>query len=592
MASTTGTPRTVALVAGSVTGAEDTCSWRVTDYLADGGFSSVYRVEPANPATRERFGSEARALKCVRGTTDELDLLRAEADTCMAVEGHDNVLAIVTSFTFDPPDSDGGHCLGLVLELAAEDLYQLGDRAAPSERGWAAIFEEVAAGLAHIHARGFVHGDLKPTNLLRVRERFTIADFGISAQVGPSRAAAIGSARTIAYWPPETRDQGKLGFDGVRRPPAEGWRASQGCDIWALAVSMHRLLTGRHITTGHAPEQQYELVCAGRYTVDDRLSTGWRALLTDCLAYNPAERRIRTAEQLRRRLAELVLPEDFAGVPWADGRPRIIAVLPVESELLALYQTKPAGRVQGAFVGAPGLLLDGYRHLVDVVLPTLAQQARDGQRAAARLETESERLRQLERQLAAREDPSTQLVLEAEYARTDQIGQAMAEVTHERDQLRAEYQELVRRLERLELARVDQTMPQPAPGRASAGSPKRVPAPRAAAPGVPVPRAPRQTGRPLGPVRPLPASASARPQSATRAAAAASSSARSWPEQQPRRGKRGAGVRAGQTAGVVLVLAAALLLGVIVAAYGFGTTPGAALGRIWEQLLSRAHGSG
>jgi uncharacterized membrane protein len=40
------------------------------------------------------------------------------------------------------------------------------------------------------------------------------------------------------------------------------------------------------------------------------------------------------------------------------------------------------------------------------------------------------------------------------------------------------------------------------------------------------------------------------------------------------------------------VLVAALLLGVIVAAYGFGSTPGAALGRIWQQLMVRSHGSG
>ena len=98
-----------------------------------------------------------------------------------------------------------------------------------------------------------------------------MADFGVSAPLESTRSAGIGLARTIAFWPPESATQGVLQADGVRRPPVEGWRASQLGDVWALAVSAHRMLTGRHITAGTTPEQQYELVCLGRYAIDRRL---------------------------------------------------------------------------------------------------------------------------------------------------------------------------------------------------------------------------------------------------------------------------------------------------------------------------------
>ncbi len=532
-------PRTpnVVLGPGAVVGSAADNRWRVLRYLADGGFSSVYEIEPATGETGDRYGPGHRALKCLWGTPEELGVLAAEADKTAAVEGHDNVLALVTWFTFGQSAHATPQYVGLVLELAAEDLYHIGDRVAPSERDWAAIFEGVAAGLEHIHARRFVHGDIKPTNLLRVGPRFTIADFGVSAPLEATRqAAAIGPARTIAFWPPETRDQGQLGADGVRRPPAEGWRATQRGDLWALAVTMHRILSGRHITTATTAEQQYELVCAGRYAVDDRLSPGWRRLLTDCLAYEPSERAVTTAAELRRRLGELVLPEDYGSVPWSDDGPRVVATLPVDGQMLALYQTQPLGRVQGAFVGVSGLLLDANRHLTRVVVPSLAQQARDGRRAAVRLAAEQDRVREIEERLAADEGPQTQIVLEVEAERTRQLSLAMAEVTQERDQLRRQYDELSRRLERLERDSHIRALP-----------------------------VRDVLAQPTRPALVLPATARARYRR----------SRFGWP---------------GRLAFVLLVLILAVLAGTVAAAYLFHTDPIEAVGSVWHELLGHLHG--
>jgi serine/threonine protein kinase len=319
--------RNVPLDPGDVVGVEDASRWQVVRHIADGGFSSVYQVQPATPATRLRHGPATRALKCLWGTPAELTAIGGEAAKMAAVEGHDNVLGLVASFRFELATQPYAHYVGLLLELAAEDLPRFAARVHLPERAWAAVFEQVAAGLEHIHARRVVHGDIKPTNVLRIGGRFAVADLGVSAPLESTRSAGIGLARTIAFWPPESASQGVVGPDGVRLPPAEGWRATQQGDVWALAVSMHRLLTGRHITPGTRPEQQYELVCLGKYSIDDRLGPGWRRLLVDCLVHDPAQRVVSTAAELRARLSDLALSDQYTGVPWPDDQPRVVAVL-------------------------------------------------------------------------------------------------------------------------------------------------------------------------------------------------------------------------------------------------------------------------
>jgi Protein kinase domain len=478
--------RTVPLEPGETVGDPPDSRWRVVRHVADGGFSSVYEVRPATPETVDRHGGAPRALKCVWGTPAELTAMNSEAARTQDVDGHAGVLKLVTTFRFERSTAPHHH-VGLVLELADEDLPTFGARVAPDERAWAAVFEQVAAGLEHIHARRVVHGDIKPTNVLRVGARFAVADFGVSAPLESTRSAGIGLARTIAFWPPESATQGVLLADGVRRPPVEGWRASQAGDVWALAVSAHRMLTGRHITAGTTPEQQYELVCLGKYAVDGRLGAGWRRLLEDCLVHEPSRRRVTTAAELRRRLAELAVPPGYAGAPWPPGAPRLAALLDLDpaagGPLLALTLDRPGGRVAGALLPADGVLPAVARHLTDDVLPALAARPAPAAEtpAAAAVATAlagatlafggAGPVVHAAGPPAARRgvDPAaTQVVTTAELERTRQLTESVSrqrdrlaadrdrlarsrdDVAADRDRLRRDYEVLAGRLDRLE----------------------------------------------------------------------------------------------------------------------------------------------
>jgi eukaryotic-like serine/threonine-protein kinase len=96
----------------------------------------------------------------------------------------------------------------------------------------ARIAAEVAAGFAHAHARGVVHRDLKPGNVLFDLEgRAKIADFGIARIGGANTITEAGVVLgTAAYISPEQ---------------AAGEPAVPASDVYSFGVLLYRLLSGR-----------------------------------------------------------------------------------------------------------------------------------------------------------------------------------------------------------------------------------------------------------------------------------------------------------------------------------------------------------
>jgi hypothetical protein len=93
------------------------------------------------------------------------------------------------------------------------------------------IAVEVASALATAHARGLVHRDVTPANVMLTGAGAKVVDFGISAIVGQRDAAPDGSLLgTPAYLAPE-----RLG----------GSQVSAATDVYALGLLLYRSLTGR-----------------------------------------------------------------------------------------------------------------------------------------------------------------------------------------------------------------------------------------------------------------------------------------------------------------------------------------------------------
>src|SRR5271165_3361382 len=159
---------------------------------------------------------------------DEAFLKRFRAESrSVASLNHPNVLRV-----FDwGEDEDGPY---LVLEYlgggSLRDLLDRGRRLSPAQA--ARVGAQAAQGLAYAHARGLVHRDVKPVNLLFDEEgRVRVADFGVARALAEAawtepEGAMIGTARYIS---PEA---------------AEGKPVDGRADVYALALVLFEAVTG------------------------------------------------------------------------------------------------------------------------------------------------------------------------------------------------------------------------------------------------------------------------------------------------------------------------------------------------------------
>jgi serine/threonine-protein kinase len=135
----------------------------------------------------------------------------------------------------------------IVMELAAGGTLRelLRDRGPRNIRRALERHLQILSTLAATHRQGIVHLDLKPANLMFRRDperpgvEIMLGDFGIAHlpdAAGASRADAAASKRpaeaagTLAYMPPEQR----------------AGAATPACDVYAAAVVLFEMLTGRH----------------------------------------------------------------------------------------------------------------------------------------------------------------------------------------------------------------------------------------------------------------------------------------------------------------------------------------------------------
>lgn len=168
------------------------------------------------------------AVKQVGGlpgeSTPHLARALREARSSAALN-HPNVVSI-----FDAIE-DGGH-VWLVMEyLPSRNLSEVLKEGPVEVRRAARLGAQVADGLAAAHARGVVHRDVKPGNILVTDDDVAkISDFGIARTLGEEQLTQTGMvAGTPLYFSPAL---------------ARGGQPTPEDDVWALGASLYAAVEG------------------------------------------------------------------------------------------------------------------------------------------------------------------------------------------------------------------------------------------------------------------------------------------------------------------------------------------------------------
>ena len=169
---------------------------------------------------------------------DEEKLSRFEREAkLLASLNHPN---IATIYGLEVVDG----CRYLILEyIDGESLIEYLNRNRQSLRKCVEAAASIADALAAAHARGVVHRDIKPDNILFTRDGVVkVLDFGLALSV-PAEGQDKTEAATIAL---DTKPGAVLGTPGYMSPEqVRGEPADTRSDIFSFGCLLHEMLTGR-----------------------------------------------------------------------------------------------------------------------------------------------------------------------------------------------------------------------------------------------------------------------------------------------------------------------------------------------------------
>jgi eukaryotic-like serine/threonine-protein kinase len=177
-----------------------------------------------------------------------------------------------------------------------------------------ALGHQSAEALAHAHAAGRVHRDVKPANLLLDGSgRVHLTDFGVARVLGGTATLTVSTLGTAAYLAPEQVRGASVG------PPA---------DVYSLGLVLLECLTGARPFPGPPAE-----AAVARLQRDPAIPAGlpepWTTLLAAMTAREPADRppAAVVARRLRPRASEAATA-GLGALATGNGRPAARATWP------------------------------------------------------------------------------------------------------------------------------------------------------------------------------------------------------------------------------------------------------------------------
>lgn len=236
-----------------------------------------------DPRSLELFAEEARVLGRVRspfvaevlaaGTADDVPFIAMERVT--------------------------GRTLSSILDERTLSIAEL-----------RALARDLCRGLAHVHAAGVVHCDIKPSNIILTSEpepRFKLIDFGVAQIQGLVSARGTTLAGTPQYMSPEQ----------ARAEPLDA-----RSDLYSFCLVLVRAATGRPAFDGRTFEELANARARGFVDRDGRLPAAVATVLKSGLALRPDER-FASARELAGAFAAAFAPPIERDAGWPEPAPLV-----------------------------------------------------------------------------------------------------------------------------------------------------------------------------------------------------------------------------------------------------------------------------
>jgi serine/threonine-protein kinase len=258
-------------------------SYRLTQFIDQGGMGVVYLAEPA-----DKFFRRQAAVKLIRADLDAKQYRRFRREVQILADlKHPNLIFLYEAGRM----ADGRPYLAMEY-VEGENLRDwLRARGVMAPAMIVEVMKQAGAGLDAAHSAGVIHRDIKPGNII-VSEAggklsVKVLDFGIATRKetdssdGSSTQGVIG---TVLYMSPEQ-------LRGKRRD-----ELTPASDVYSLGLTAYELLTGRPAIDG---DSQAEIITKHLHAMPDppsrirpdlKIPTAMDRVAMKALAKDPGQR--------------------------------------------------------------------------------------------------------------------------------------------------------------------------------------------------------------------------------------------------------------------------------------------------------------
>jgi eukaryotic-like serine/threonine-protein kinase len=257
--------------------------YKVVDLAGSGGMGAVYRIEHLITKRVEAM----KVLPTSLGSTVE-DIRRFEREIeVQARLHHPNIVALYNAIRDD-------QSIALIMEyIEGESLYRILQSGKLPLRTAVDYASQVLKALAYAHARGVIHRDVTPSNIIITPEGAAkLTDFGIALAADDIRLTTPGVAMGSAWYmsPEQVRAAALL---------------DNRTDLYAVGAVFHEMLTGGKLFDADGSfavmRAQLEMVPRPPSMLNPQVPGAFDEIVARSLAKDPAQR-YQTAEEFHKAL--------------------------------------------------------------------------------------------------------------------------------------------------------------------------------------------------------------------------------------------------------------------------------------------------